>query len=45
MAHTDQGRSVMMDFADRMKDIADFESRPKQDGRTMIMTLVPKKDK
>lgn len=45
MAHTNQGRTVMMDFADRLKDIADFESRPKQDGRTMIMTLVPKKDK
>ena len=44
MAHTDQGRNVMMDFAKRVEDIAEFESRPKQDGRTMIMTLVPKKD-
>lgn len=45
MAHTDQGRTVMVDFAKRMNDIAEFESRPKQDGRTMIMTLVPKKNK
>jgi translation initiation factor IF-3 len=45
MAHTSQGREVMLEFAKKMNDIADFESRPKQDGRTMIMTLVPKKDK
>lgn len=45
MAHTDQGRSVMMDFAKRCEDIADVESRPKQDGRNMAMTLSPKKDK
>ena len=45
MAHTDQGRKVLLDFADKCKDIGDVESRPKQDGRTMIMTLTPKKDK
>ncbi len=45
MAHTDQGRDVMLDFAKRCEDIADYESRPKQEGRTMIMTLFPKKDK
>ncbi len=45
MAHTDQGRKVMEEFAKRMNDIAEYESRPKQDGRTMIMTVVPKKNK
>ncbi len=45
MAHTDQGRKVMLDFAEKCKDISEIESRPKQDGRTMIMTLTPKKDK
>lgn len=45
MAHTDRGRKVLLEFADRCKDISEIESRPKQDGRTMIMTLQPKKDK
>ncbi len=45
MAHTDQGRKVMLDFAKQCEDIAEIESRPKQDGRTMIMTLNPKKEK
>ncbi len=45
MAYTNQGREVMLDFAKKCEDIAEIESRPKQDGRTMIMTLVPKKDK
>ncbi len=45
MAHTNQGRDVMLDFAKRCEDLADIESRPKQDGRTMAMTLSPKKDK
>ncbi|MEC9485786.1 MAG: translation initiation factor IF-3 [Candidatus Izemoplasma sp.] len=45
MAFTDQGREVMMQFADRVKDVADVESMPKRDGRNMFMTLKPKKDK
>ncbi len=45
MAYTNQGREVMMDFAKRCEDIADVESKPKQDGRSMFMTLTPKKDK
>ncbi len=45
MAYTNQGREVMLDFAKRCEDLADIESRPKQEGRTMIMTLQPKKDK
>ncbi len=44
MAHTDQGRKVLMDFATKCQDLGDIESRPKQDGRTMIMTLSPKKE-
>ncbi len=43
MAYTNQGREVMLDFSKRCEDIADIEARPKQDGRTMIMTLAPKK--
>lgn len=45
MAYTNQGREVMLDFAKRCEDIADIEARPKQDGRTMIMSLTPKKEK
>lgn len=45
MAYTNQGRKVMLDFAKRCEDLAEVESHPKQDGRTMIMTLQPKKEK
>jgi translation initiation factor IF-3 len=45
MAYTNQGREVMLDFAKRCEDIADVESKPKQDGRNMFMTLTPKKEK
>lgn len=45
MAYTNQGREVMLDFAKRCEDLADIEAHPKQDGRTMIMALTPKKDK
>jgi len=45
MAYTNQGRQVMFDFAEKCNDIAQIESKPKQDGRNMFMTLAPKKDK
>jgi len=45
MAYTSQGREVMLDYAKRCEDIADVESKPKQDGRNMFMTLAPKKEK
>lgn len=45
MAYTNQGRQVMNNFASQCEDIAQIESRPKQDGRNMFMTLTPKKDK
>ncbi len=43
MAYTNRGREVMLDFSQRCADLSDIESHPKQDGRTMIMTLNPKK--
>lgn len=43
MAYTNRGREVMLDFAQRCADLSDIEAHPKQDGRTMIMTLNPKK--
>ncbi len=45
MAYTNKGREVMLDFAKRCEDLADVESKPKQDGRNMFMTLTPKKEK
>ena len=45
MAHTELGKEVLERFADRVKDNADLEQKPKLDGRTMTMLLVPKKDK
>ena len=45
MAHTELGKEVLERFADRVKDYADIEQKPKLDGRTMTMLLVPKKDK
>lgn len=45
MTHTELGKEVLERFADRVKDNADIEQKPKLDGRTMTMLLVPKKDK
>ena len=45
MAHTELGREVLERFAERVKDYADIEQKPKLDGKTMTCLLVPKKDK
>ena len=45
MAHTELGKEVLERFAARVSEIADIEQKPKLDGRTMTMLLVPKKDK
>ena len=45
MAHTELGADVLNRFAERVKDYADIEQKPKLDGRTMTMLLMPKKDK
>ena len=45
MAHTELGREVLERFADRVKDYADIDQKPKLDGKTMTCLLVPKKDK
>ena len=45
MAHTELGKEVLDKFADRVQDIADIEQKPKFEGRTMTMLLIPKKDK
>ena len=45
MAHTELGKEVLDKFADRVQEIADIEQKPKLEGRTMTMLLIPKKDK
>ena len=44
MAHTELGREVLDRFAERVSEYADIEQKPKLDGRTMTMMLMPKKD-
>lgn len=45
MAHTELGKEVIDRFAEKTKDIAELEQRPKLDGKIMSALLVPKKDK
>ena len=45
MAYTNHGREVMLKFADSVQDLATIESKPRQDGRNMYMTIAPIKDK
>ena len=41
MAHTEYGRKVLERLAEELKDIANIDSYPKQEGRKMIMILTP----
>ena len=45
LAHTELGKDVLDRFAARVADYADIEQKPKLEGKTMTMLLVPKKDK
>ena len=45
MAYTEQGKQVLLDFAERVSDLAVVEKAPKIEGRNMVMYLAPKKDK
>ena len=45
MAHTEVGEEIMLRFAEALSDVADMESKPNLEGRTMIMMLAPKKEK
>ena len=42
ITHSEIGRKVMDDFAERCKDVSMVERRPALDGRNMIMILAPK---
>ena len=45
MAYTDQGRGVLLDFAERVTDYGTVDKPPKMEGRSMVMFLSHKKDK
>jgi translation initiation factor IF-3 len=45
LAHTELGKEVLERFADRLKDISEIEQEAKLDGKSMIMLLMPKKNK
>ena len=43
MAHVQQSRHILDDFADMLKDIASIEKAPKLEGRNMSMVLTVKR--
>lgn len=43
MARTELGKEVLLRFAEELSDVADIESTPSLEGKTMTMLLVPKK--
>jgi len=45
LAHTSAGRTVLLQFAKDLSEIADIEKYPKMEGRSMTMFLTPKKTK
>ena len=44
MAYTEQGKEVLLKFANELSDVADIEEQPNLNGRTMSMLLTPKKN-
>ena len=43
MAYTNQGKEVLLKFANELNEVADIEENPVLSGRTMSMLLAPKK--
>ena len=43
LAHPELGRNVIMRFAEKLNEVADIESMPKMEGRSMQLFLTPKK--
>ena len=42
IAHPELGRDVIMRFAEKLNDVAEIESMPKMEGRSMQLFLTPK---
>ena len=45
IAHQDLGLKVMQDFAESLSDVAQIDSQPKLEGKLLVMTLAPKREK
>ncbi|NDL68292.1 translation initiation factor IF-3 [Anaerotalea alkaliphila] len=45
LAHTAIGRKILLDFAKGLEELADIEKQPLMEGRSMVMFLIPKKNK
>lgn len=45
MAYTDQGKEVLLDFAERVSDYGTIDKQPKMEGRSMSMFITSRKDK
>lgn len=43
LAHPELGRDVIMRFAQKLEEVAEIESMPKMEGRSMQLVLTPKK--
>ena len=43
LAHPELGKDVIMRFAEKLSDVADIETMPKMEGRSMQLFLAPKK--
>lgn len=43
IVHPELGREVLLKFADALKDVADIETKPTLDMRSMVIGLTPKK--
>jgi translation initiation factor IF-3 len=43
MAHTDLGRRILDRLVEDLKDMAQVDAAPKQDGRNMVMVIAPTK--
>lgn len=43
MARPEQGRDVLLKFAEALKEVGVIETEPKQEGRQMAMIIAPKK--
>lgn len=45
MSHLEQGYEMMEDFADACSELGEVDKKPKMEGRSMIMYLMPRSDK
>ena len=45
MKYVEEGKEVLIRFADELSELADVEQKPVLEGKNMTMILAPKKNK